>query len=67
MAFRGLKNLHVIYEALEDGSEILFEEHQAVSEAELKKMIRPRHMLNVFMSDPIKTETSVGQEPAIDR
>jgi hypothetical protein len=48
--FRGLRNLHVIYEELEDGSEILYEEHLNISREQLNIFIRPKHELSVFRS-----------------
>jgi hypothetical protein len=61
VAFRGLRNLHVIYEPLEDGAEILYEEHQGISESNLGKLVRPKEMLNVFRSD-----LNEGRAPATD-
>lgn len=46
--FRGLANLHVIYDELEHGSEILYESKEDVSEAQIQAMVRPKSELNVF-------------------
>ena len=46
--FRGLRNLDVIYDPLEDGCEIMFEEKLGVSEKGIKKMVRTKGQLEVF-------------------
>jgi hypothetical protein len=46
--FRGLRNLNVIYKALEDGAEILYEQRIGVDSDEISEMIRPKEMLAVF-------------------
>ena len=48
VSFRGLGNLHVIYDAFEHGAEIIYERHQDVSYDTLAKMLRPKEQLNVF-------------------
>lgn len=46
--FRGLQQLNVIHEPLEDGSELTYHERVNVSEKRLKGMITPRSKLAVF-------------------
>lgn len=46
--FRGLRNLHVIYDEFEHGSEILYEKYEGISDEALAKMIRPKEQLNIF-------------------
>lgn len=46
--FRGLRNLDVIYDPLEDGCEITFEEKLGVSEKGIKKLLRAKNQLEVF-------------------
>jgi hypothetical protein len=46
--FRGLRNLDVIHDPLEDGCEIMFEEKLGVSEKGIKKLLRARKQLEVF-------------------
>jgi Domain of unknown function (DUF4288) len=46
--FRGLRNLDVIYDPLEDGCEIMFEEKLGVSEKGMKKLLRAKNQLEVF-------------------
>lgn len=48
LRFRGLRNLNVIYEALEDGTELLYEEKIGVPSNEVSKLIRPKKLLAVF-------------------
>jgi hypothetical protein len=47
--FRGLRNLDVIYDPLEDGCEIMFEEKLGVSEKGIKKLVRSKSELEVFL------------------
>ena len=47
--FRGLGNLDVIYDDLGDECEIMFRERLGVSEKGIKKMIRSKQELEVFM------------------
>jgi len=46
--FRGLKDLNVIYEELEHGSEITFSRDVGVSEQKIKSWIRSKKNLGVF-------------------
>jgi len=46
--FIGLRNLHQVYDDLEDGAEILYEELPASSEAEALEFIRPKEALSVL-------------------
>jgi len=46
--FRGLRNLDVIYDPLEDGCEIMFVEKLGVSEKGIKKLLRAKNQLEVF-------------------
>ena len=46
--FRGLRNLDVIYDPLEDGCEIMFEEKMGVSEKGIRKLVRAKSELEVF-------------------
>ncbi len=48
VTFRGLRNLHVIHDEIEHGSEILYEKYEGVSEDDLAKMIKPKEQLNLF-------------------
>ena len=48
MKFRGLRELNVIHDDLEDGAELSYEEAVAVSESKLKRWVRPKKELGVF-------------------
>jgi hypothetical protein len=50
--FRGLASLDVIYEELEDGAEILYDERIGVSEDDILRLIVPKDKLAVFSSEP---------------
>ena len=47
--FRGLRDLDAIYEPLEDGCEIMFTERLGVTEKGIRKLIRPKRDLEVFL------------------
>jgi hypothetical protein len=46
--FRGLGNLDVIHDPLDDGCEVMFREKLSVSERDLRRMLRPKQKLEVF-------------------
>src|SRR5258708_37230342 len=46
--FRGLRDLNVIHDELENGAEIIYERELGLSESNLKKMIRAKRRLGVF-------------------
>lgn len=48
--FRGLRDLFLIYEKLEDGAEILYEEIDDISEEEIVEMITPKDQLAAFQA-----------------
>lgn len=52
--FRGLRELAVIHDELEDGAELLYEETVGVTEDQLRRWIRPRDSLSVFETGQIK-------------
>ena len=59
VAFRGLRDLNVIHEALEDGAEILYEKQIDVPEVRLRTMARERPELSVFA--PIEDGTTADE------
>lgn len=48
VVFRGLRELNVIHEPLEDGAEIMYAEEVGVPEERLREWVRPRERLGVF-------------------
>jgi hypothetical protein len=46
--FRGLSDLSVIYDELDHGAELLFEEKVGVSNEQIEKWVLPKEQLNVF-------------------
>jgi Domain of unknown function (DUF4288) len=58
VVFRGLRDLFVIYEDLEDGAEILYEKKVCVLEDQLRTMVKERDALAVFapMEDWTKSD-----------
>ena len=60
ISFRGLRDLTVIHEALEHGSELLYEEKLGISKEALDRLVQPKESLSVFK--PI--EKSLGPDYA---
>ena len=46
--FRGLRDLLLVYEKLEDGAEIMWEEQEDVSEQDIQEMIKARAQLGAI-------------------
>src|SRR6185437_5125252 len=46
--FRGLRGLYPVYDRLEDGAELLYEERKGISDEEIAKMVKPKEELAVF-------------------
>jgi hypothetical protein len=46
--YRGLRELNVIHENLEDGAELCFEEMVGLAESKLRRWITPKRALGVF-------------------
>jgi len=54
--YLGLRNLHVIYEPLEDGSEIVYERYEDVVEGDAMKMVKQKNELNVFRVTTLRVD-----------
>ncbi len=54
--FRGLSDLNVIQDELEDGAEIAYEEMLDMSEEDILEMLQPKDELGVFQPDEPDTE-----------
>ena len=48
VVFRGLRELNVIHEELEDGAELMYSEEVGVPEEQLREWDRPKERLGVF-------------------
>jgi hypothetical protein len=48
MRFRGLRDLNVIHEELEHGSELVYDEKTNLSEEQVKALLRPKESFAVF-------------------
>jgi hypothetical protein len=48
VTFRGLRDLDVIHDDLEDGAELFYEEKTGIADEELRKWVKPKDELNVF-------------------
>jgi hypothetical protein len=46
--YRGLRDLQVIHDELEDGAELMYEEKIGISEDEVQAIVRAKSQLNVF-------------------
>ena len=60
--FRGLRNLTVVYEALEDGAEILYEEKVGLTEEELADLVKSKACLGIFAPDQASRGPDYGSE-----
>ena len=59
MSFRGLRDLYLIYDKLEDGAELLYEEYEEISEEEIAAMVTPKEKLAAFeMHGPELSQTA---------
>ena len=56
VTFRGLRDLNVIHDALEDGAELAYEESIGMSEDRLSTWLRPKEQLSVFSERRSKPE-----------
>jgi Domain of unknown function (DUF4288) len=65
--FKGLKNLHRIYERiLSHGAELLYEELASCTEEDFAALVRPKHQMNAFEQPegrPKAADSSTGKEP----
>jgi len=48
VSFRGLRDLYPVYDRLEDGAELLYEESEAISEEDIAKIVTAKEDLAVF-------------------
>ncbi|HZB88772.1 MAG TPA: DUF4288 domain-containing protein [Terracidiphilus sp.] len=47
-SFRGLRDLYLIYETLEDGAELIYEEFEEITEEEIAAIVTPKEKLAAF-------------------
>lgn len=66
IGFRGIAELEEMYEPLEDGSELTFKEHIAVSQAELSNWILPKDQLMVFRPPRKSRGPDYGSREVLD-
>lgn len=65
--FRGLSDLNVIQDELEDGAEIAYEEMLDMSEEDIQEMLQPKDELGVFQPDePDVEERSYTSKDIVD-
>ncbi len=50
-AFRGIRDMNVIHEALEHGAELNYEEKLGLSNDDIERMLRPKEHLTIFCPD----------------
>lgn len=60
--FRGLEDLYLIYDKLEDGAELLYTEYDDLTEEDISSMITPRERLAAFQQhDPSSPDLNPGR------
>lgn len=47
-SFRGLRDLYLVYEKLEDGAELLYKDYEQITEEEIAAMVTPKEKLAAF-------------------
>ena len=58
VSFRGLRDLFLIYEKLEDGAELIYEEYEEITDEEIAAMVTPKEKLAAFEKHgPEQSET----------
>jgi hypothetical protein len=63
--FRGLRDLFLIHDKLEDGAELIYEEYEEVTEDEIAAMVTPKEKLTAFDQlgpEPSQTVTPTQEE-----
>jgi len=60
--FRGLRDLYLIYDKLEDGAEILYTEYDDLDETRIAAMITPKEKLAAFVTHDKRPEKSRVEE-----
>jgi hypothetical protein len=48
VSFRGLRDLYLIYDKLEDGSELIYEDYEEMTEEEIAALVTPKEKLAAF-------------------
>jgi len=48
VSFRGLRDLYLIYDKLEDGAELIYEDYDEITEEEIAAMVTPMEKLTAF-------------------
>src|SRR5579883_1726762 len=64
--FRGLQNLQVVYEELEHGAELMYEQWVGLSEEEVAGLIRPKQRLNVFLPMSSATGPNIAARDIVE-
>ena len=60
--FRGLEDLYLIYDKLEDGAELLYTEYDDLTEEDIANMITPKEHLAAFQAhDPAAPDLHPGR------
>jgi hypothetical protein len=67
VSFRGLRDLYLIYDRLEDGAELIYEEYEEITEEEIAAMITPKEKLAAFEKHGLEQGATVtsNQEEAL--
>jgi hypothetical protein len=66
-SFRGVRDLYLIYDKLEDGAELIYEEYEEITEDEIAAMVTPKEKLAAFeLHSPEQSQSvTATQEEAL--
>jgi hypothetical protein len=59
VSFRGLRDLYLVYDKLEDGGELIYEEFEEITEEEIAGMVTPKEKLVAFEAHAPKRSEKV--------
>ncbi len=54
VTFRGLRDLDVVHDDLEDGVELFYEEASGIPDDDLRRWVKPKEALSVFAPRPVQ-------------
>jgi hypothetical protein len=65
--FMGLSRLNVVYDRLQHGAELLYEEHVDIPDKQLREWVIPKHLLSVFRKAQPPTGPDYSSAEVLDK